>query len=567
MSLAVQCQLHAARLACQPAETSAAESPYVLMVGDLSGIQDFIFNIASVNVGGGVARRLRARSLYVQLLTEIAALRCLNLCTPALPLCNVLMSSGGKFFVLLPNTAAVHTAWPHLQQEIDAWLLETFHGEIGVTLTAVPFGDAGFRAGTGGCGDLLSQADALRQVMKQQVYRNTLASTDGWHEECFIRATAFSGEQLCRSCRKHPAGSNGLCVHCVQSQQVGATLPRARYIAFYASPSQGEMPLLGWSVSITDTCPTDAPTMLWHLNSYAIAALPTADFRCVFLSTHLPLDGDEVMTFEQMADTQTGQPLLAHLKADVDRMGQVLAFGLKREPESHSLDSMARIMEMSSSLDVFFAGYLTAVLHDPAYRFCYTVFSGGDDLYVIGPREMILEFAGRLRQDFHRYTGNPHLTLSAGIALCKPKFPVATAAGMADAALEEAKTAGRDRLAILGQVLPWADAQKMLRWYRLLKPVLTDKSNASALLHRLLRYAHLAERTDTDPRAWRYQALIEYDRRRNLQREDMPNVKRMSDWYRALTNTSANAAPNDDPPIDMASVIVRLAMMERREGS
>ncbi len=36
---------------------------FCLVVGDLSGIQNYIFDIASIGAGGGVARRLRARSL------------------------------------------------------------------------------------------------------------------------------------------------------------------------------------------------------------------------------------------------------------------------------------------------------------------------------------------------------------------------------------------------------------------------------------------------------------------------------------------------------------------------
>src|SRR3989442_518279 len=45
----------------------------MLIVGDLSGIQEYLFDIA--HEGGGQARRLRARSFFIQLLAEAAALR------------------------------------------------------------------------------------------------------------------------------------------------------------------------------------------------------------------------------------------------------------------------------------------------------------------------------------------------------------------------------------------------------------------------------------------------------------------------------------------------------------
>jgi CRISPR/Cas system-associated protein Cas10 (large subunit of type III CRISPR-Cas system) len=48
----------------------------MIVLGDISGIQNYLFDVA--DAGGGQARRLRARSFYVQLLAEAAALRMLR---------------------------------------------------------------------------------------------------------------------------------------------------------------------------------------------------------------------------------------------------------------------------------------------------------------------------------------------------------------------------------------------------------------------------------------------------------------------------------------------------------
>ena len=45
----------------------------MIVLGDISGIQSYVFDVAEE--GGGQARRLRARSFFVQLLAEAAALR------------------------------------------------------------------------------------------------------------------------------------------------------------------------------------------------------------------------------------------------------------------------------------------------------------------------------------------------------------------------------------------------------------------------------------------------------------------------------------------------------------
>ncbi len=48
----------------------------MIILGDISGIQTYLFDVAEA--GGGQARRLRARSFYIQLLAEAAALRVLQ---------------------------------------------------------------------------------------------------------------------------------------------------------------------------------------------------------------------------------------------------------------------------------------------------------------------------------------------------------------------------------------------------------------------------------------------------------------------------------------------------------
>jgi hypothetical protein len=66
-----------------------------LMVGDVNGVQDFIYSLAS----RGAARTLRGRSFYVQLLTEVVAEYILDWFK--LPLTNLLYAGGGNFYLLI----------------------------------------------------------------------------------------------------------------------------------------------------------------------------------------------------------------------------------------------------------------------------------------------------------------------------------------------------------------------------------------------------------------------------------------------------------------------------------
>ncbi len=70
--------------------------PCILIAADLSGIQDFIFNIPSK----GAAKSLKGRSFFVQLLSEVCAQFLLD--ELGLKPVNLLYNGGGNFFILAP---------------------------------------------------------------------------------------------------------------------------------------------------------------------------------------------------------------------------------------------------------------------------------------------------------------------------------------------------------------------------------------------------------------------------------------------------------------------------------
>ncbi|MGC8862243.1 MAG: type III-A CRISPR-associated protein Cas10/Csm1 [Armatimonadota bacterium] len=102
-----------------------------LVCGDLSGIQDYIYGTVSVG-HGGVARRLRGRSFRITLLTEIAAIRILH--ALGLPLACKIISAGGQFYLLVPNTEHAKSALEATVSSISAWLLDNYLGELSLSM-------------------------------------------------------------------------------------------------------------------------------------------------------------------------------------------------------------------------------------------------------------------------------------------------------------------------------------------------------------------------------------------------------------------------------------------------
>jgi CRISPR-associated protein Csm1 len=88
-----------------------------LIAGDLSGIQKFIYTIAS----DGALKSLRARSFYLELVTEEIVQQLLE--ELKLPRTNVIYAGGGNLYLLASNdTIKVQAALGTIRERFNKWL-------------------------------------------------------------------------------------------------------------------------------------------------------------------------------------------------------------------------------------------------------------------------------------------------------------------------------------------------------------------------------------------------------------------------------------------------------------
>ncbi|MDM8000258.1 MAG: type III-A CRISPR-associated protein Cas10/Csm1, partial [Dehalococcoidia bacterium] len=548
---------HEARNTLDEKHIKTSAKKFLMVVGDLSGIQNYIFDIATAGVGG-VARRLRSRSLFIQLITEVAAHRILR--DLALPPTNMVMQSGGKFYLLLPNLKETEETVKRVQREVDEWLLKELGGEIALNLATVEFGHDGFKSeGSKGAGFgwVLGEINSRLQARKRQPFKEALQNSGAWKEHDFLRPTSFEGKQPCASCHRSP-GQVGeapelLCERCHRDMKWGREIPSAKYIAFFANETTGDLSVLGYSASLWPKPVSGAsPYLVLKLNDfdmrdlYGFPALPR------YLANHIPRANDfecetcrlsdtceerhdrgetDPATFRCLAAYSNGRPLLGFLKADVDNLGKVFTFGLKRDQQDsdgRSYDTISRLTTLSRLLDTFFSGWVEH-LTQGEFRHCYTIFSGGDDLFLVGPWDEILRLAERVRDDFAHYVGNPEITLSAGTFMNKDRFPVSRAAAEVDDAVEEAKQSGRNAVTVLGQALPWSEWPRARdEWRRLAD---TQEDVSSRFLHNLLLYAEMWQdyKKRGNVLGLRFQPLLAYDVGRNVDRKKSPQLSSWSD--------------------------------------
>jgi CRISPR-associated protein Csm1 len=536
------------------------DRPLCLGLIDLSGIQRYLFGTTSG--AGGVARRLRARSLRIGLVAEVLGHALLDALD--LPLCNVLATSGGHSYLLLPasppSEATVEAAWRGL--ETDLW--EAYGSMLTATFVHQPLGAADL-SHSGAIFQRLAEQRSLQKVLP---LHDLLQDAQGWRAHRWVSSRGFDGRSACDACGMQPAAvelrGDALCGDCASDYRLGAVLPVARYLSFtraedgLAAGTERIALLRGYAVQAARDLRevVGTPYLVHSINHFTPpdGALPVIGR---YLATYVPVDADSVpLDFGAMATQAAGARLLAVVKADVDRLGALFAWGLQREG-AEGPDTLSRSLALSRLVDTFFSGWVHGLLAD-LFPSCYTIYSGGDDVLVVGPWNQALRFLARVHDDFARYTHHPRLTLSAGVALLRPQTPIAGAVELADAqealAKEMGADGGRDQVALFDVPLRWERAAALFaRWQAL--AATADRPPSSAL-HRLLGYARAYQQAEGA--GLRALAHMAYDFARNKQALPAPYRE---EWQRVL-----NAAFNGEAPTEMEEVglLARLLILGQR---
>ena len=199
------------------------------------------------------------------------------------------------------------------------------------------------------------------------------------------------------------------------------------------------------------------------------------------------------MTFEEMSAKAQGDNRLAVLKADVDDMG--VKVGQIADQDSPEGVPYERLQSFSRNIHTFFVEKVQNMLKE-SWPLIYTIYAGGDDLLLVGPWNVMLDFAGSLAKEFESGPGREYgpLTLSAGIALISYRVPIRHSVERGEKLLEQAKgREGKNSCAALDTVWAWdshdaviGDGKKLARWN-------SEGLASRSLLHRLLRLAESNE--------------------------------------------------------------------------
>jgi CRISPR-associated protein Csm1 len=496
----------------------------VLVAGDLAGIQDFIYSLTSA----GAARTLRGRSFYVQLLTEVVAdfiLRQLGL-----PPTNLIYAGGGNFYLLAG--VSQQERLKEISCEVTRRLVIAHKGAVHLTLAWAPLKKADF--------DRARFPDAWRRLHEEFLLpakHRPLAALPA--EELFAIVGTPAGvggdrDQSCSICgaerqkgehfqKEEEPGAEPLrkCELCHSFEELGRALTRATHFLWLRAPIPSEMPpvrtwqtgleAFGVRVALIDVRrPLEKQNALPLLDgvtlarispfpvgevvdeSPLLAALGTVPVvRTVRpLAQLVPPDNP---TFDQLARRARGIRRWGVLRMDVDDLGKLFQQEL----------TLSRLATLSLSLRLFFEGWLPYLASpqegdaDDLRQQLYLQYAGGDDLFIVGAWDALPRFAERVRRSFAEYVAwNPGVTISGGISLADPRYPLYQAAREVRDAEKAAKSLpGKNAVTFLGQALTWDQFAEARQRANTLADWCENRGAPKALFQTLLEIAAEYERT------------------------------------------------------------------------
>lgn len=445
----------------QPDQFSYLNRPDFLLVGgDISGIQEFIYQVTSDKALKG----LRARSFYLQLLSELVARKIIR--EFELTEANLLYCGGGNFYILVPKLGQAEDKIEEIQRELDGILLRAHKGKIAAIIGYEPVSYHDFVRDFASIWQKLTGEIVFR---KKRKFSSLLSMADpiSYKQKIFGPFDLGGERQACQVCGEE-LGSAGksMCELCDSFVRMTQELNQADFLVIEPIEKK-ETPEkiqdwyeIGESLGFRCQFLKDVkPEKKYIKNALVINSVDFAARADGFISIAqlVSQGGERTITLENMAEAAEGIEKWGALRADVDRLGEVFRDGLGDNK------TISRVSMLSSLLSLYFSARISRIKdwilkysdHPGLTDRLYIVYSGGDDLFILGPWSVLPELAKSIRDDFSRFTCK-RLTISAGLYFAPgKKFPVYQAAHMAGEAEDQAKNDGRSKLNIFGESVDW----------------------------------------------------------------------------------------------------------------
>ena len=495
------------------AQPSIETEQFKVLVGDVSGIQNFIYDGIKSE---GAAKTLRGKSFFVKMISDAIALYIIK--EFELSLTNIILTAGGKFYILLQNTEDSMKKIEEIKEKLNNYLYKEFFGQLFVNIVTL---EANGNEIAKKFTKILEKGNRELNWQKDKRFFNQIRENPIFDVEY------------------RDDGTTALDRLNEKFKEMGGKIPKAKFIGIrynhkvdnnktFEVIENMSIQFFKSKEEINASGKNEKIDLVISLNNVEIVENYPTIVR--FISNYAPLkeNRDSLKNFENISDSAIGNKKIAVYKADVDNLGMIFSIGLKKkknvseeelekieESEEKDYRSISRISTLSRNMEYFFSYWMNSIFKKGKVEISlddrikkeielsdiYVLYSGGDDLVIIGPWDKIIYVSYFIRKNFEKFvTKNNEITLSGGIAVSHPKLRIINGIDNAGELEEKAKEIDKDKnaLTLFDRSFKWDEFEKIFEFAEKLQKIYGNKEDrgiiTQAFLYRCLNYTEMAEK-------------------------------------------------------------------------
>ena len=379
---------------------------------------------------------LKGRSYYLsKYMTDVCSDLKNAVSTAGATLAKIIYCSGGKFYMLTNNSVEIKQTIDALAEKTKQQLWEDHLGQLGINIAYVAYDENA--DGSVNCNGLNNQKPGYLWKMVNEAFSRQKSQK--------FKSLLINNYQEMFEPIKINEESKVCAVTGIESSSCIKTKEDSNNEEIYMLPSVYQQIQLGKDLRKTE------------------------QFR----------------TFEDYA----GNTYLGILRMDVDGLGKRFIEGF---------ESISQYEAFSSYLTDFFEKKISNMQQERNYKDTLNIiYAGGDDLFIVGRWNKVIDFAEYIQNETRTRFEKEGISISGGMAIVNPKYPIAKAAEMAGNAEEAAKHfrgGEKNAFHFLGKTVSWKDEFAFVKSYKQKFVSLINNHELSrSILHKLMLYSSIAD--------------------------------------------------------------------------
>ena len=429
-------------------KTRDTNNSFKLLMCNISGIQSYIFRYyKSESADEKGTKRLKGRSFMIKLFTdsiESYIIKELNLYR-----FNVVWEKSDGFLLLFNNSNEMEEKLREIRQNIDIGLIRKKRGvSANIEWTTLSLDDfTTINNDKENNDEIYNENDKFGNKLeelynkldkaKRSKYSEIFMDDNIKHEEKF----GESIKDICDTCGLDKSIKDGKCEGCLEEEDIGTNLYKKDFLVqnYYDSkPANGIAFNYGNLFISYDFSANPKDGEIITINKFG--SNKYGNWRFILQGNYAltyDINGyTSLLPINKLFSDKMDHKMFSVFKADVDNMGAIVSSGFNNL-------TISRLASLSFQFEYFFSLKLNKIAEDSGV---YIIYSGGDDVSAMGKIDDMICFISKFKEEFDLYFNNKHITISAGINMISPDFPLRRAIINTDENLEKSKEAGKNRI-------------------------------------------------------------------------------------------------------------------------